>query len=310
MSNPHDYYGYDGDPQLHNHCESADYVDPDYWANSAQRQVPLLSTIGRGPKGDGLFVGNVVDEPGNVSFGLYSTETGELEWQSPNLAPPTFEFVGEDWRDLTPGQPARLVIRVSQGGISKEYEAYIPGGSPGSTIYLLKEPRDYSADGTFQTTVGDLVLFGRENWPSKPTPRPGDVVMFPCAATADRGLAFGYVEYVGGPATKDAVVFTIRGYIPFAIPVATKDLIGGVKSGDEVSVDQDGNMAINWSKLDEAKAELDQKMQDLQRQLDEEKAKRKEEDDKLRNEKQDNLDFATDEDIREMKEGTGNDNRQ
>ena len=134
--------------------------------------------------------------------------------------------------------------------------------------------------------------------------------MFPCAATADRGLAFGYVEYVGGPATKDAVVFTIRGYIPFAVPVATKDLIGGVKSGDEVSVDQDGNMAINWSKLDEAKAEINQKIQELQRQLDDEKAKRKEEDDKLRSEKQDKLDFATDEDIREMRKETANGNHE
>ena len=85
MPTPHDYYDIHGMPRLHNVGEGRPYLENDYHANDHGPQVPSLSTIGRGPRGEGLKVVNVVNENNTVSFALYSDLTGELVWQSPNL---------------------------------------------------------------------------------------------------------------------------------------------------------------------------------------------------------------------------------
>ena len=65
MSIPHDY----DDGRLHSRGNSRHYIEPDYIANEADDQLPLLSTVGRGPRGAGLTIGNLVNEDGEFSFG-------------------------------------------------------------------------------------------------------------------------------------------------------------------------------------------------------------------------------------------------
>lgn len=238
MSLPHDYYDphhppEDDRPDLHNKHESWPYLDPDYWANWHDDQLPLISTVGRGPRGEGLEVGNVVDEDGNVSFGLYSTLTGELAWQSPNLAPASISFTGPtDWRKLVPGVHAPLDINVTQGGVTKTTTVYLPAGQRGSLVYLLDEMIERKGDDTYSTTIGKLTVYGKTQFRDKPTPRPNDVVFFPYTSGDEQGFAFGTVEDVGGyerkdegkpltPAT-DQVIFTARTFVPVsALPAAS-----------------------------------------------------------------------------------------
>ena len=181
MPTPHDYYDIHGMPRLHNVGEGRPYLENDYHANDHGPQVPSLSTIGRGPRGEGLKVGNVVNENGTVSFALYSDLTGELVWQSPNLDPGTLDFYPTDFRDMVAGQPAPMDIVHTRGGVTKTTTAYLPCGKRGSLVYLLGPDRiARNSDDTYQTTVGDLVIYNHYSWPNnhKPIPRVNDIVFF------------------------------------------------------------------------------------------------------------------------------------
>ena len=232
MSYPHDYYrhgtegrhGFQERPDLHNRLEGAPYLEPDYIANEADDQLPLLSTMGRGPRGEGLYVGNVVDEDGNVSFALYSTLTNELVWQSPNLAPAQLEFRSADWRNIVPGVHTNLDIIEHLGGVTKTHTAYLPAGAVGSRIYLLNREVERSKDDTYEATVDELSVYGRLEYQNKPTPRPNDIVFFEYTTPTSRGIAFGTIEEVGRigrtaepvaeTEMKDgSVVFTARTFI-------------------------------------------------------------------------------------------------
>lgn len=235
MTYPHDYYrhgphGHHDRPDLHNRFEGAPYLEPDYIANEADDQLPLLSTMGRGPRGEGLYVGNVVDEDGNVSFALYSTLTNELVWQSPNLAPAQLEFRSADWRDIVPGVHTNLDIIEHLGGVTKTHTAYLPAGAVGSRIYLLNREVERSKDDTYEATVDELSVYGRLEYQNKPTPRPNDIVFFEYIMPTSRGFAFGTIEEVGRigrtaePVSEtemkdDSVVFTARTFIE--IPAVT-----------------------------------------------------------------------------------------
>lgn len=232
MSYPHDYYRHGPEcrhdfperPDLHNRFEGAPYLEPDYIANETDDQLPLLSTMGRGPRGEGLYVGNVVDEDGNVSFALYSTLTNELVWQSPNLAPAQLEFRSADWRNIVPGVHTNLDIIEHLGGVTKTHTAYLPAGAVGSRVYLLNREVERSKDDTYEATVDELSVYGRLEYQNKPTPRPNDIVFFEYTTPTSRGIAFGTIEEVGRigrtaepvaeTEMKDgSVVFTARTFI-------------------------------------------------------------------------------------------------
>lgn len=222
MPTPHDYYDIHGMPRLHNVGEGRPYLENNYHADDAGPQVPSLSTIGRGPRGEGLKVGNVVNENGTVSFALYSDLTGELVWQSPNLDPGTLDFYPTDFRDLTAGQPAPMDIVHTKGGVTKTTTAYLPCGERGSLVFLLggrSVPRVPSD--TYQTTAEELMIYGHRVWPNdnKPLPHVNDIVFFRYTDGDETGFAFGTIETVGTrnnektiPSTP--VVYTARVFVP------------------------------------------------------------------------------------------------
>lgn len=197
---PHDYYApYSDEPHLHNRGGGRPYVEPDWQAHLAGHQLPVLSTVGRGPRGEGLQVGDVVSEEGLESFALYSTLTGEKVWQSPNLAPGAISFDLPDFEDLAAGTPAPFRIIWSRSGHEDVYHGYLPAGQQGSFIYILPGKIQRNATGTYQTTMGDLVIYNNESWPNhkKPNARVNDIVM--CSVTDDDGeyLVVGDIVNVG-----------------------------------------------------------------------------------------------------------------
>lgn len=222
MPTPHDYYDIHGMPRLHNVGEGRPYLENDYHANDHGPQVPSLSTIGRGPRGEGLKVGNVVNENNTVSFALYSDLTGELVWQSPNLDPGTLDFYPADFRDLTAGQPAPMDIVHTRGGVTKTTTAYLPCGERGSLVFLLggrSVPRVPSD--TYQTTAEELMIYGHRVWPNdnKPLPHVNDIVFFRYTDGDETGFAFGTIETVGTRNNEETVpstpiVYTARVFVP------------------------------------------------------------------------------------------------
>lgn len=246
MSYPHDYYHYPPEhwvpgpngnypvrPELHNRGEGRHYLEPDWHANDHDAQLPALSTIGRGPRGEGLYVGASVNQDGVISFTLNSTLTGEVVWESPNLAPWEIEFKPTVWKDIVAGIPAILDIKQTRGSETHTTHAYIPPGEEGSLIFVLDDQIQKRSDNTYNTTVDALTIYGYEMYQNRPTPRPNDIVM--CGYYVARhgavnppilehGLAIGTIENVGGTTrenyngrdniTPTNVVFTVNNYIP------------------------------------------------------------------------------------------------
>lgn len=247
MSTPHDYYHHHGSPDLHNTGESRPYLDPDYVANGHGAQLPALSAIGRGPRGEGLYIDNVVENGGTVSFGIYSSLTGELVWQSPNLAAPTIWFEPIDFREVVPGTPAPLDICVSKGGVTNTVTAYMPPGERGSLVYLLDEYQERTEDDTYVTTINALTVYGRNTYLNKPVPKPNDVVFFKYTGQDEYGFAFGTIEAVGDHTrdheghTGEQVVFTARTFIPLPpleIGQNGNWIVGGQDSGIKAQGDK------------------------------------------------------------------------
>ena len=215
---PHDYYApYSDEPKLHNRGAARPYVEPDWQANAAGHQLPVLSTVGRGPRGEGLEVGNVVNEDDTVSFALYSTLTGELVWQSPNLAPSKIEFLPTDFRDLAAGQPAPMDIKVTRGGITETTHAYLPCGEQGSLIYTLDAIVPWNRSQTYQTTVNDLIIYGNQHWNNghKPMPKVNDIIVVKLQEEDKVVLAIADIVQVGSTsedeiALDSPVVYVVR----------------------------------------------------------------------------------------------------
>lgn len=230
MSYPHDYYKFDPDhPELHNRGEGRPYFEPDWHSSGLHdAQLPALSAIGRGPRGEGLYVGAQVNQDGEISFTLNSTLTGEVVWTSPNLAPWDIEFVPTVWKDIAAGIPAALDIIQTRGDQTHTTHAYIPAGQDGSRIFILDSTPglQVAADDTYTCTVADLTIYGRELYQNRPVPRPNDVVFFGAEDDDYVYFAVAGIDNVGGTTretyhgedhiTPTNVVFTANLYLPMS----------------------------------------------------------------------------------------------
>lgn len=190
MSIPHDYY----DGRLHSRGNSRHYIEPDYIANEADDQLPLLSTVGRGPRGAGLTIGNLVNEDGEFSFGIYSDLTGEQVMQTPNLSAGTIA-VSAMPTEPVPGETVEMTVSVSQGGRVSRYVVPIPAGAHGSRFFAVTTELEYGGKGhAYQVPIDSLMVYGlkREVWDSWPIPRVNDMCIF----KAGTALGFGTIETV------------------------------------------------------------------------------------------------------------------
>ena len=226
MSNAHDYYGPGGDPELHNRGEGRRYIEPDYLAQEADDQLPMVSTLGCGPRGHGVYPHIVKSTDGEFYWQLVDDVTGEAVMDSPNLSAGKIEIVQPD-RELLEGEEGSFDVRVVRGNAVQSYTVKTPAGSHGSRIYLLGGAVTRRADETYTCVEADLTVYGGR-WSDCPSVRPGDIVVFSLKDSASRYLAFGTVQ----KASPAQVAFTSRTRIEWKLPY-----IGG--NGNWFVEDQD-----------------------------------------------------------------------
>ena len=219
MSIPHDYYRYPDHPELHNRGEGRHYLEPDYHANLMDAQLPALSAIGRGPRGEGVYVGSVIDSDDEKRFTLNSTITGEPMFVSPNMVPPKVSFAQPNIDQIQSGEPAPIDITFKEGTTTKHQTVYIPAGATGSRIFTLpfNQVPDYDGSGRYagRSTVAEIMSVFPNLYASMAKPKPGDVILFNLInPQAVMCLAVGIINSVGastfetnaGEPTPDAVV--------------------------------------------------------------------------------------------------------
>lgn len=203
------HYGYDA-----NYLE-----DPDYIANDTRHQVPLLSSIGRGPRGAGIKVKVVKGANGSYQLSFVDDITNETLATSPNMDPGYFEITSTKHESVD-GETRMMNIAWIHGSETKSWDIPIPAGAHGSRLYLSAEEFTYNTSLTYQTTVDDLIHYGRNIWQDKPVPRVNDIVCFVYKGGKEyRSLAFGTIEAV----EKGQVVFTSRTTINIPIPTIGED---------------------------------------------------------------------------------------
>lgn len=224
-------------PDLRSVDHSRVYVEPDYMANDCDVQLPLVSAIGKGERGNGIVVKADDDGIGGFSFKLLDEETGEVVLQSPDLSAPEVSVRPVVHRP-TAGEAVPIIFRVERGRDVAEYTVTIPAGSTGSLIYLYDDVVDASIDGTYRLDVDDLTVYGKSAFPSKPDPRQNDVVFF----RYREGLAFGTIEAV----ENGSAVFTCRTMIPWP-------KVSVSRSGDVLIDGEDVGVNIMGPKGDEGR---------------------------------------------------------
>lgn len=226
---PHDYYDHKHDrPFLHsdNH---AHYLDDGRLGDDYDSVLPVLSTIGAGPRGNGVYAKLIQDDASGFVFGIFDEKTHELLVQSPNLANP---YVSVDVPDHepVPGEIVHCYLNVSQGGHLNTYDIEIPYGSIGSRIYCLAEPVDRTHDDTYFISEDLLYFYGEQTWRyhystdqlteskfrtgSKPAVRTNDIIILQIKDNGIPALTFGTVEAV----EDGLVVFTCRTMIKPMVP--------------------------------------------------------------------------------------------
>ena len=194
MSTPHDYRRPDGFPELRSRGNSRPYIEPDYVASDADDQLPLLSTVGRGPRGHSVLVGSVTDDGDEFSYTLIDEE-GKVLYQTPDLSAGTIS-VSSMPEEPVAGDKVEMLVTVSRGSVTKRYAVAIPSGATGSRIYVVQGNLQYGGEGhAYQTQVSRLMVYNApqpSGWEEWPEPRVNDVALF----RVDGMLCIGTIEAV------------------------------------------------------------------------------------------------------------------
>ena len=201
------------EPELHSCGQSSPYIDPDYGALLSTDQLPSLSTIGRGPRGFGLFANANETTDGYFTFDIVSDVTGESILTSPNLHSGVIS-VKQRPDDLVPGASSFLDITVTRGQDVATYEVELPPGADGGRVYLWDGTKEKHPSWTYRIPTDELHFDGEAVWPSKPDPRPNDIVMMTIKDTHKYYLA---VAHVVGNVGLDTIV-TATTFCPVPVP--------------------------------------------------------------------------------------------
>lgn len=233
---------------LREDCHAKHYRDPYMNSFSCDDQLPLISSIGRGPKGAGITAKLLKDTDTEFIFSLINDETGEQVFQSPNLAP-AIVSVNAPKHPPIAGENYPITFSMRRGIDVNEYTVDIPSGAQGSLIYCLEDPIHLNStsenensgmwfklanlgDTTFRTTIDHLLIYGDHNWTDKPIPRVNDIIFCPYWAKTNGGsnsigVSFGTIEAV----ENGYVVWTARTFVPSLDITVSSDntwVVGGI----------------------------------------------------------------------------------
>lgn len=184
------------------------YIDPDRLAGECDDQLPLISKIGRGPRGHGVTPRVRTDQPGEYVVEFVDDVTGEVVLSTANLSAGEVSVSVDEGHSPIAGETVTATIHVRHGDRTQDYSLPIPPGATGSIFFEVDGEVPPTNDGTYRVDVGRLASWGNLNRPSRPVPRVNDMVVF----TTPTGFAFGTIEAV----ESGQVVFTSR--IGFELP--------------------------------------------------------------------------------------------
>lgn len=165
------------------------YIEPDHFAHRHDGAIPVISSIGRGPKGDSITAERegadlVIENDNGEELARFTI--GDIDV---SIVPQT---VGE----ITGGQPSYFDVVVDNGSTTKTTRVIVPCGERGTQIWVSKHPEQLRDDESF--TVHEYEAnpaWGGESVTGKA--RIGDVVMCGVyeadAEPIATKVAFGYV---------------------------------------------------------------------------------------------------------------------
>ena len=197
------------------------YIDPDRLAGECDDQLPLVSKVGRGPRGHGVTPRVRTDQPGEYVVEFVDDVTGEVVLSTANLSAGEITITVDEGHSPVAGETVMATIHVRLGDETHDYSLPIPSGATGSIFFEVDGEVPPTKDGTYRVDIGRLASWGNLNRPSRPVPRVNDMVVF----STPTGFAFGTIEMVGN----GQVVFTSR--TGFELP--------------EFGVTEDGHMTVN-----------------------------------------------------------------
>lgn len=263
---PHDYYDdchhdhhhhhHHDVPYLHSH-DPAHYLDDGIMGQDYDAPLPLLSTVGRGPRGNGIYARTIQNDEHGFRFAVYNEETHEVIFESPNLGAPYITVDTPD-HDPVPGEVVHCYINVRQGGGNYSYDIAIPSGVTGSRIFFVEDKLDHAPDNTYVVKEEKVYFGGVQKWQfhhsdyeladcpefndnSKPRVRVNDVIVFKKIENNVPILSFGIVEAVEGSEIEGGpwVVFTSRMHFPVPVPTLGENGHWYV-DGDDTGLDARG----------------------------------------------------------------------
>lgn len=185
------------------------YIDPDRLAGECDDQLPLVSKVGRGPRGHGVTPRVRTDHPGEYVVEFVDDVTGEVVLATANLSAGEVTVTVDSPENPVAGDTVMATIHVRLGDSTRDYSLPIPPGATGSIFFEVDGVVSPTDDGTYIVAVERLTSWGDANRPSRPAPRPNDMVVFETLT----GFAFGTIEAVEG----GNAVFTSR--VAFDLPV-------------------------------------------------------------------------------------------
>lgn len=178
------------------------YIDPDRLAGECDDQLPLISKVGRGPRGHGVTPRVRTDQPGEYVVEFVDDVTGEVVLSTANLSAGEVTVTVDTPESPVAGDTVMATIHVRLGDATRDYSLPIPPGATGSIFFEVDGEVPPTNDGTYRVDVGRLASWGNLNRPSRPVPRVNDMVVF----TTPTGFAFGTIEAV----ENGQVIFTSR----------------------------------------------------------------------------------------------------
>lgn len=178
------------------------YIDPDRLAGECDDQLPLISKVGRGPRGHGVTPRVRTDQPGEYVVEFVDDVTGEVVLSTANLSAGEVSITVDEGHSPVAGETVMATIHVRLGDETRDYALPIPPGATGSIFFEVDGEVAESQDGTYRVDIGRLASWGNLNRTSRPVPRVNDMVVF----TTPAGFAFGTIEAVAN----GQVVFTSR----------------------------------------------------------------------------------------------------
>ena len=163
-------------PIPHSRGHNVEYLDPDLVANECDDQLPGISTIGRGPRGEGLYAETIEGES-LFKIQLKGTDFDEVMGTSPNLHAGKLSII-KDYEPLVPGAVSHFKVRLERDIDVDEYVLSIPPGIPGARLYGFSTVLSKTVDDIYYIPKNALIHEGQSGWESMPEPRVGDVVFF------------------------------------------------------------------------------------------------------------------------------------